>query len=435
MKKRWSLFTYPMMDIKAAQAELCRRAKAGWRLEKIWAGYFACFVPAEKPVTYFVDWTDPLGDTAEGDYLALLKEAGWTLVQRLDHWNIYEAPAGTAPIQTDSALEFQRFQDKTLRWMKFSAGVTLAALVLECIILFGQPEGARFPLALLSQDNLLCVGLFLLPFSLLGGLFFLARLGLRLLQWWRAARDGEPFPVPGPVSVAVGKAYSILGMLLVVVSAAAMALDSLTGGGMRAQLIIVAGAVFYLIFYKREMPQKQRARFYEILLLVMMAPALVVGLTFGPVASGLMMEAPLAEAQVLPKPEDSAYEEEGVAAVATAGKAIRQETTATFLLSHTGWEEKEFSMADLMPNMPPSEREVYQTWDAWTARWGWLADQIQSSQITPDMAPAEGYEGVWTSGEVWLIRRGDTLLRVESGVPAEVWLDGALAQMEGEGTV
>lgn len=30
MKRRFSLFTYPMMDMKAAEAELNRRAAAGW---------------------------------------------------------------------------------------------------------------------------------------------------------------------------------------------------------------------------------------------------------------------------------------------------------------------------------------------------------------------------------------------------------------------
>lgn len=33
MKRRFSLFTYPMMDMKAAEAELNRRAAAGWTAE------------------------------------------------------------------------------------------------------------------------------------------------------------------------------------------------------------------------------------------------------------------------------------------------------------------------------------------------------------------------------------------------------------------
>ena len=52
MKRRFSLFTYPVMDMKAAEAELNRRAAAGWRLERIWLDGLACFVPAEEPVCY-----------------------------------------------------------------------------------------------------------------------------------------------------------------------------------------------------------------------------------------------------------------------------------------------------------------------------------------------------------------------------------------------
>ena len=33
MKRRFSLFTYPMMDMRAAEAELNRRAAAGWTAE------------------------------------------------------------------------------------------------------------------------------------------------------------------------------------------------------------------------------------------------------------------------------------------------------------------------------------------------------------------------------------------------------------------
>ena len=32
MKRRFSLFTYPVMDMKAAEAMLNRRAEQGWRL-------------------------------------------------------------------------------------------------------------------------------------------------------------------------------------------------------------------------------------------------------------------------------------------------------------------------------------------------------------------------------------------------------------------
>ena len=51
MKRKWSLFTYPVMDIKAAEDALNRRAAEGWRLEKIHLGAFASFLPAENVIS------------------------------------------------------------------------------------------------------------------------------------------------------------------------------------------------------------------------------------------------------------------------------------------------------------------------------------------------------------------------------------------------
>ena len=113
MKRRFSLFTYPMMDMKAAETELNRRAAAGWQLEKVWMGVLAVFVPAHVPVCYCIDWSDPGQDDGPG-YRALLADAGWRLRQRVTCQNIYEAPAGTTPIQTDSGLEYRRFRDLSL---------------------------------------------------------------------------------------------------------------------------------------------------------------------------------------------------------------------------------------------------------------------------------------------------------------------------------
>lgn len=84
MKRRFSLFTYPMMDMKAAEAELNRRAAAGWQLEKVWMGVLAVFVPAHVPVCYCIDWSDPGRDDGPG-YRALLADAG-RLLLRLGQW-------------------------------------------------------------------------------------------------------------------------------------------------------------------------------------------------------------------------------------------------------------------------------------------------------------------------------------------------------------
>lgn len=216
MKRKWTLFSYPVMDIKAAQAMLNRRAGEGWRLKKVWFRLLACYEPAQVPVTYFLDWTDPLGDE-EADYVDLCAQAGWTLAQRCDHWNIYEAPAGTPPIQTDTQLEYQRFRDKVVRWWKLSAGMELIMLVLLGIICLGQPTGLAFPLTLISSSTALGLALFFSPLFLLGGLLWTGRLGLRLIQWRSAARLGQPMPMPvsGRFSAGVAKLLCLLPPCLV----------------------------------------------------------------------------------------------------------------------------------------------------------------------------------------------------------------------------
>ena len=124
MKRKWMLFAYPVMDIKAAEAMLNRRAGEGWRLEKLWLNLLARFVPAEKPVRYSLDWYDPAREDGP-DYLRLLADAGWYQAAQTGYWNIYEAPAGTPPIQTDGDLEYRRFRKKSLRRKRRECGVRI----------------------------------------------------------------------------------------------------------------------------------------------------------------------------------------------------------------------------------------------------------------------------------------------------------------------
>lgn len=79
MKRKWALFTYPVMDIKATEAMLNRRGGEGWRLERVWFHLLASFVPAEEPVAYSLDWYDP-GREDSRDYRTLLADAGWRKV-------------------------------------------------------------------------------------------------------------------------------------------------------------------------------------------------------------------------------------------------------------------------------------------------------------------------------------------------------------------
>ena len=140
MKRKWMLFAYPVMDIKAAEAMLNRRAGEGWRLEKLWLNLLARFVPAEKPVRYSLDWYDPAREDGP-DYLRLLADAGWYQAAQTGYWNIYEAPAGTPPIQTDGDLEYRRFRKKSLRRMMLGWGICGICFLLLALLslLPGRP--------------------------------------------------------------------------------------------------------------------------------------------------------------------------------------------------------------------------------------------------------------------------------------------------------
>ena len=116
MKRRFSLFTYPVMDMKAAEAELNRpggQGGGGWRRSG-WASW-RCLCPPTCRCATCLDWCDNVKDTERMDYKELLSQAGWEHRMELPYWNLYEAPAGTAPIQTDGELEYQRFRDKVMR--------------------------------------------------------------------------------------------------------------------------------------------------------------------------------------------------------------------------------------------------------------------------------------------------------------------------------
>ena len=58
MKYRYELFCYSVIDLKAAQAHLNRMGASGWRLDRIWLETVARYVPADRPVSYCVDWCD-----------------------------------------------------------------------------------------------------------------------------------------------------------------------------------------------------------------------------------------------------------------------------------------------------------------------------------------------------------------------------------------
>ena len=419
MKRQFSLFTYPVMDMKAAEAELNRRAAAGWRLERLWLGMLASFVSAESPVCYCINWADPeQGDGA--DYEALLAEAGWRRRALMTYQEIYEAPAGTTPIQTDSALEYRRFRRKVLRRMCLGSwmwALLLAAWLLALGLRGWDMERAAFD-AMATSAAVLAV-LYLAPLLLAGGGAWLLRMGLRLRQWRRAADCGEPLPVPGRRSAAAACLAALAGWLCGGLLLLAALLDAATHAFQPMGIVLlIVGAGSLLRMDRPEMgPVRRRGAWFLAVLAAAVFLPLVPGL-----GEGLRPADPLAAG--------------GLAPGLTEPDAC--ETGGTVLLSHTRLEE----------TGPRADGTLTGTLrgEAWTARSPETAEWIAGLQREPGMEPLDGYENVWVRREVgvhtrcaeeaWLICGGNTAVRVRTdlGPLDEAWLDNMLARLE-EGVV
>ena len=412
MKRRWSLFTYPVMDLKAAEAMLCRRAEEGWRLEKVWLGIVASFVPAEEPVTYCIDWTDACKDDGR-DYLALLSEAGWRQAAKLDYGRVYEAPAGTAPIQTDSALEYERFCRKPLRRIIFGF-VALTAIFLVYFLLMGAlasiPAGDPTfwrEIAVYTAGGPAFIAFLLftaLPMLLLG-LLWQGRMLLRLIQWRRAVRDGEPTPVPGRWSAMAAAVCCLLVKIWSAMIMALLLLDCATGAigltylGTAIGASIGSGLVFLIYTAPEYEPHRRNSK----RMLILVAVGVLLALLPDGWTAGLRVADPMADRSLLAEPEWRVVHKEQSSVVA----------------AYTKWDEEDTAGRWLRAR-------------AWTTRWPWLADWMEDRLRWPGMDPVQGHEDVWTSGETWLIRQGDTVLLVESPDElGEAWLDETAAWMEG----
>ena len=432
MKRKWTLFTYLVMDIKAAEAMLNRRAAEGWRLERIWLGLLASFVPAEEPVSYCLDWYDP--NREDGlDYRTLLADAGWRSVGQVSYWNIYEAPADTAPIQTDGELEYRRFRKKVLRRMATSWGFILALLLLLAVL---APVGAalglgavwQYWLEFLATFNTAALAFLCLPLLLAGGLLWSGRLLLRLGQWKGAIDREEPFPVPGQGSALAARLLVLLGDLLLIVFVLCFLLDVITGKVGRPWMIgTIIGALGILGW--KQGAEYRRVRRYKA------------GMAIGAVVLLILSLLPLSwlavRFQVTP-----ALEGESLFPQAELEK---REDDATFLAAHTEWTQ----WMDLSGIVPGAQLELNRG-EGWVLPWTWLADWVTEQYLdcmgTPHPEELSGYENVWLSRaslgstdyteDLWLIRRGNTVLWLETnrGPVDTQWLDDLLERLGVEKT-
>lgn len=404
MKRKWMLFAYPVMDIKAAEAMLNRRAGEGWRLEKLWLNLLARFVPAEKPVRYSLDWYDPAREDGP-DYLRLLADAGWYQAAQTGYWNIYEAPAGTPPIQTDGDLEYRRFRKKSLRRMMLGWGICgICFLLLALLSLLPGRPAWQYWLDFLTGYNTAALAFACLPLLLAGGLLWTGRLLLRLVQWRRAAAAGLPFPTPGAKSALAARLLMALGYLLIPLFLLALLLDVSSGAYSRAWMVgIVIGALLYGLL--KQDPAYRRARRGNWIMAGGAAVLLVVSLLpLSTLTARFQVAPPLAGQQLLP----------------TAEFAFREDST-TFLAAHTEWTEW----------WSPEGANYTLELDSqgWVLPWDWLADGVQNALTEQTMAPLPGYDGVWADEDGYVIRRGNTILWVEIGPPASQWLDQVLARL------
>lgn len=402
---KWMLFTHPVMDLKAAEAALNRAAAEGWTLDRVVCGCFARLVPAQAPEVWAVDWSDGTHLERE-DYLALCADAGWTFVQKVRSFQLYKAPAGTTPIQTDSAVELSRFREEELRRLgKVVRSYAVLWLFLALVVggfalLFSLRSAPENLLLSLSTSNTLVYLLLCLPLLLAGLAAWTARLCLRLAQWRRAAEEEAPFPVPGPRSAGAAAWLCLLFRVWVFSLFPLLLLDFSQLGNIGTPLGVLVGVGIAAALRpyreakagRREIPSGPKAVVYAVFLLAV--------LFFAPVLS------PLADAMMPPPP----LEGETLAPVAQRNDL---DLEGSFALRHEWWVE----------DTPAGERyEVH----CCTARWPWAADWLLDSQLT--QAPyvsRPGWEGVWQaelpmgdgSGTFWrlLIHRGRVVLQADGG--------------------
>ena len=166
----------------------------------------------------------------------------------------------------------------------------------------------------------------------------------------------------------------------------------------------IIGAFLYGLL--KQDPAYRRARRGNWIIAGGAAVMLVVSLLpLSPLTTRLQVAPPLAGQQLLP----------------TAEAALREDC-ATFLAAHTQWTEW----------WSPDGADYTLTLEGqgWVLPWNWLADGVQNALTKQNMPPLPGYDGVWTDGDSYVLRRGNTILWVESGPPASQWLDQVLIHLE-----
>ena len=206
-------FPYYPLHYKAAQAYLDRKAEQGLELQKVYLGCIARFERAEAP-HHFVDldleqksYNDP--DRPWRDYFQLCADGGWQYIQTIRGMLLFRAMPGRdpTPVQTDEAMEFDRF------WQRYRPKLWKSHFPTALLVLawFGL---SRFTNSYFSSSSLLATnaGLYTLFYFGYTLLILLASFVSSRLYLSRCRKTDRIEP-PGKASTVVDS-FSLLYRLL-----------------------------------------------------------------------------------------------------------------------------------------------------------------------------------------------------------------------------
>ena len=411
---RWRLFSYLVIDHKAAQADLNAMAEQGWELEKLFSELpLAKFRRTERTdLRYFVDWADT-AKPEESAYLQLCKDAGWELVHTQGYRNVYASTPGCAPlpIQTDPELEYQRFRKKVVRRIAMTAVLPQLPWVVYFLWLFGL-EGAAPPAvtqmlrSFFLSSNGLSLFLLTLPLLLPALLVYGLCMARQLLVWRRAVREGTP-PEPSLPAARRRGLLSLLAQLYFSLLAVLLFADILFNGLGNIGLpigIFIGGGLRWCMY-----GQDCRIRRQLIKLFAAAGAMLLCFLLHGPVQDLVPGRIP-------------------VGGVLTQAVSVREDYhTDTFLGSRARWYE--YCGEDRRwVNSAFFQAQVWAT--------PALAERFQAPP-GEEMLPLEGYDSVWYASwnkadeGLFLLRRGTAQLTVRCReMDCQASLEAALAWLE-----
>ena len=359
-----------------------------------------------------MDWSRS-GYSERPDYLSLCADAGWVLVQKVGAFNLYKAPAGTPPIQTDSVEESRRFRQEVLR-ANFKGWIFLLAMILllaALALLVSDGSWRQVLLSLLLTQT----GLFLLlslPAILGAWLLWTGRLLLRLRQWDRAA--GGSLPAPGRRSAGASAWLCLLCRFWGVTVIAYFFLDAVQTMSLSTALGLLTGSVLALFFYKNRRTKEGRQslnRHVTVILYAALFSAVIFAPFLTPVTSRMMPTPVLMDETFVPDAVrvDRNFRRYSSIQFTVQSLQLSPSDEGSFALRHQSWWEN-----------PSTEQHNV---DCYTARWEWLAQLVQELLREPWYPPLDGYTDVWLqeadlgggkTESLLLLRSGKTVMWVET---------------------